>query len=123
MLERALQLGFWLALAAVTLLALMPQPPQVVPLDSDKAQHALAFAVLSLGLAFAYRRLSFPWMLLALAAYGGAIELAQLIPALHRDSDLMDWLTDLAAIAVVLPAAVLLRRRLPLPATNRNRSR
>lgn len=46
-----------------------------------------------------------------MAAFGGAIELAQLIPALNRSGDPLDWAADLAAIAVAVPLAALLLRR------------
>ena len=42
-------------------------------------------------------------LLVGLSLFGAAIEVVQAIPALHRDSDVSDWLADtIAAVAVVL---------------------
>lgn len=99
---RALAVLFWLALAVTLVMALLPRPP-VGPLGvNDKLQHMAAFAVLSLlaWLAFPRRRLSV--LFLTLAAIGGLIEILQMIPALHRDADVKDWIADCLAIAAVL---------------------
>ncbi len=37
-----------------------------------------------------------------LSLFGAFIELVQYIPALHRDSDPIDWIADTAAAALVL---------------------
>ena len=113
--EVAFKAAFWLAVALTLFFALVPQPPQVLPLTSDKVQHALAFAVLSVSCLLAYPGLARLPMFLALAGFGGAIELAQTIPALNRSGDLLDWLVDMAAVAVVLPVASLLYRRARAP--------
>lgn len=113
--EVTFKAAFWLAVALTLFFALVPQPPQVVPLPSDKAQHALAFAVLSVSCLLAYPGLARLPMFLALAGFGGAIELAQTIPALNRSGDLLDWLVDMAAVAVVLPVASFLYRRFGAP--------
>jgi hypothetical protein len=34
--------------------------------------------------------------------FGAVIEVVQAIPMLHRDSDVMDWIADTAAVLVVL---------------------
>ena len=99
---RALAVLFWLALAVTLVMALLPRPP-VGPLGvNDKLQHMAAFAVLSLlaWLAFPRQRLSV--LFLTLAAIGGLIEILQMIPALHRDADVKDWIADCLAIAAVL---------------------
>lgn len=113
--EVAFKAAFWLAVALTLFFALVPQPPQVLPLTSDKVQHALAFAVLSVSCLLAYPGLARLPMFLALAGFGGAIELAQTIPALNRSGDLLDWLVDMAAVAVVLPVASFLYRRFGAP--------
>lgn len=99
---RALAVLFWLALAVTLVMALLPRPP-VGPLGvNDKVQHMAAFAVLSLlaWLAFPRQRLSV--LFLTLAAIGGLIEILQMIPALHRDADVKDWIADCLAIGGVL---------------------
>lgn len=101
-LVRALAVLFWLALAVTLVMALLPRPPVAALGLNDKVQHMAAFAVLSLlaWLAFPRQRLSV--LFLTLAAIGGLIEILQMIPALHRDADLKDWIADCLAIAAVL---------------------
>jgi len=103
---------FWAASLFALVMALLPNPPQVVN-ASDKVQHMLAFAVLA-GLA----ALAWPRRLLAIAlglfAFGGLIELLQTIPSLHRDGQAADWIADVAAAtAVLLVAAAFGRRTAP----------
>lgn len=112
MIAATFKAGFWLAVALTLFFALAPQPPEALPLASDKAQHVLAFAVLSVSCLLAYPGLARLPMGLALAGFGGAIELAQTIPLLNRSGELVDWLVDLATILVVLPLADFLYRRL-----------
>ena len=51
------------------------------------------------------------WRLLAgLSLYGAVIEIVQLVPALNRDGDVIDWLADTAAVGVVLLLFRLARR-------------
>ena len=82
---------------------------------ADADRQRLAFVVLAGLSALAYPALRLRWKLLALAAFGAFIELMQAIPALHRDADVMDWLADIAALAVaaVMIAGVrhVMRRR------------
>ncbi|HVQ09731.1 MAG TPA: hypothetical protein VMS43_14980 [Allosphingosinicella sp.] len=98
---------FWAAALFALVMALLPHPPQVVN-TSDKVQHMLAFGVLA-GLA----ALAWPQRLLmigsGLAAFGGAIELLQMIPGLHRDAQVADWIADLAAATAVLLLAAALK--------------
>ncbi len=88
------KLLFWLACAGFTLLALVPTgylPPDIFNWW-DKAQHAVAFAVMgALGLA-AYPK--FPLrLLLWLPVFGGVIELTQAATG-WRDGQWGDWLAD-----------------------------
>lgn len=98
---------FWAASLFALVMALLPHPPQIVE-ASDKVQHMLAFAVLA-GLA----ALAWPRRLLAvgagLLAFGGLIELLQLIPGLHRNGDVADWAADGATVAAVLLLAAAIR--------------
>jgi hypothetical protein len=93
--------AFWAALLLTIVMALLPHPPQL-PATSDKVQHAAAFATLAALGALAYGSTSKLWLLGALSAFGALIEILQAIPALHRDCDPLDWLTDTAAAALVL---------------------
>jgi peptidoglycan/LPS O-acetylase OafA/YrhL len=115
MLRRLSRMAFWVATLAAFVLATLPQPPYTPTREfGDKVEHILAFAVLTalaqLGFGAERRR---AWVI-GLALFGGAIELVQAIPALHRDSDWLDWLADVAAVlvvAAVLAAVARFRRR------------
>jgi VanZ family protein len=50
-------------------------------------------------------------LLAGLSAFGALIELIQLIPALHRDAELMDWAADTAAAGAVLLIVAIVRAR------------
>ncbi|MDB5682561.1 MAG: hypothetical protein JWM38_1868 [Sphingomonas bacterium] len=102
-------LAMLLAAASLVTLyfALWPTPPSL--LQSDKSQHELAFAVLTLLASLAFPAARQVTLLLALGAFGALIELLQLFPALHRQSDVMDWVADMAAIAVTLLLVTIVR--------------
>ena len=113
-LHRGLLVCFWSAALGVAVLSLMPiayLPPQVFSLW-DKAQHALAFTALALLGLLAYPRQ--PWrMVLALLAFGGAIELAQAATG-WRYGEWSDWLADAVGLAAGWALAWHPRRLLPL---------
>lgn len=115
MIARLLKLAFWAALVFALVMALLPRPPQLPSQPSDKVQHILAFAVLT-GLALAaYAHVSWVRIGLGLAAFGGFIELAQMIPALGREGSWLDLAADCGAVAVVLALGVPLRRLVSRP--------
>lgn len=94
-------LGLGILLAVV--LALLPQPPHL-PIDSlgDKFEHSLAFVVLSLLAAGGFPDVRLTRIGERLSFLGAMIEVAQSIPVLHRDCDILDWATDTIAIIVTL---------------------
>jgi hypothetical protein len=100
------------AIVFAVVMALLPKPP-VLPIDrfGDKAQHMLAFATLAFLAAPAYPRASLLRIGERLSFLGALIEVAQAIPALHRDCDIRDWAADTLAIAAVLFAWAAFRRR------------
>jgi len=100
---------FWIALATVLVLSSMPNPPNMPP-NTDKIQHALAFLGLGLLGGLAYPRLPLFRLALALAAFGALIEFVQAIPALHRNTELLDWIADIGGIAVALALLATWRR-------------
>ncbi len=102
-----------LALIALTM-ALLPQPPHT-PIDrfGDKFAHMLAFGAMAGVAALAWRDIGWSRIVIALSAFGAAIEVLQAIPMLHRDSDWRDWLADTVATLVALGLARLLARWLP----------
>lgn len=103
--------AFWCAAVAIGILALLPATMPLPSTGWDKANHALAFTVLGwLGVTCwpsnALR------VLVALAAYGGAIEIAQMFTE-TRTAEWADWAVDLAGLAL---AAVVTRTWRPPPA-------
>jgi VanZ family protein len=93
-------------------MALLPKPPEIPGAPGDKVQHMAAFFTLGVLAAAGWRAARW-WPLFAgLAVFGGAIELLQLIPTLHRHGDAIDWLADMAAAAAALGLT-----RLVLPRT------
>ena len=98
----AAQILFWAAAAFAFVMAVLPHPPHIPGNPNDKLQHVTAFATLALLSSFGYPRAALLKLLLGLSLFGALIEFVQAIPSLHRDSDVMDWIADTAAIAVVL---------------------
>ena len=100
--RRLPRLLFWAAAIFAFVMAVLPHPPQIPGHPSDKIQHITAFATLGALGAWAFRRLATWKLILRLSIFGAVIEIIQAIPALHRDSDVLDWLADTIACAVVL---------------------
>ena len=92
-------------------MAVLPHPPRLPIEPNDKLQHVTAFATLALLGSFAYPRTALVKLLAGLSIFGAVIEFFQAIPELHRDSDMLDWIADTAAAAVVLLAVHWWRRR------------
>lgn len=109
---RTLIIGFfWTAVAVAFGFAIWPHAFNFPGNPSDKFQHIAAFAVITALATAAFPRIPPMRLLLWLSAYGALIELVQWIPALHRDSDVFDWVADTAASAVVLWIVWLWKRR------------
>lgn len=105
-------LAFWAALLFAVVMALLPKPPEM-PSDrfGDKINHILAFATLALLAALAYPRAR-RWLVVERLSFLGAmIEVAQSIPALHRDCDIRDWVADTLAVMVMTGVIALIARR------------
>jgi VanZ family protein len=101
--SKLLRIAFWSAAVFAFVMATLPQPPQVPGSPPDKVLHILAFACLAVLGSTAYPRLSALKLIAALSSFGAVIEGVQLIPRLHRDAEILDWVADTgAAIAVVL---------------------
>jgi len=109
--SRTARATFCAAAGFAFVMAVLPHPPEVPGEPSDKVQHIIAFATLAALGSFAYARIALLRLLAALSLFGALIEIVQEIPALHRDSDVLDWLADTAAVAVVLALVWLWRRR------------
>ena len=112
--ERAVRIVFVIAAGFSFVMAALPHPPQIPGQPSDKIMHMLAFATLGGLAAYGFHRQSVLRLFLGLTAFGIVIELVQAIPMLHRDSDIVDLIADMAAaLAALLIArwAMRLRRR------------
>ncbi|TWG89124.1 VanZ family protein [Cupriavidus gilardii J11] len=92
------RLSFWLCLAAVLTLALLPPATPMPTTGWDKSNHLLAFATL-----LVLGRQAYPtraWTLAAgLLAYGGLIEWLQSLTP-YRYADWSDLLADAVGMAV-----------------------
>lgn len=86
-------------IGAVTL-AVSPAPPHV-PVG-DKWQHMLAFLVLTILAVLGWPAAPLHCIGERLSFLGAMIEVAQSIPWLHRDCDMMDWAADTYVIVCVL---------------------
>jgi hypothetical protein len=95
--------AFWAVFVFTLIMALLPHPPSL-PLPSDKLLHAAAFVTLAVLGALAYPAFGAVRLFAALSAFGALLEVLQAIPALHRDSDPLDWLTDTLAAGGLLIA-------------------
>ena len=93
---------FWGAACFAFVMAVLPHPPQLPGEPNDKVEHIIAFATLALVGSFAYFAAPIGRLLLGLSLFGALIEVVQAIPSLHRDSDVIDWVADTAAVLVVL---------------------
>ena len=91
-------------------MAVLPHPPEIPGSPSDKVQHVLAFACLTLLGSLAYPGLGVLKLVLGLSAFGAFIELVQLVPSLHRDAQALDWFADTVAVIAVVVALYLWRR-------------
>jgi VanZ family protein len=108
---KAARATFWLAALFAFVMAVLPQPPELPGEPNDKIQHIIAFATLAALGSVAYPVASIVRLLAGLSLFGALIEFVQAIPALHRDSDVMDWIADTAAVLVVLTVLRGWRRR------------
>lgn len=105
------RLFFWAAAIFAFVMAILPHPPELPGEPNDKIQHMFAFATLGLLSAWGYSRTPLVRLLIGLSLYGAFIEVVQAIPALHRDSDVKDWIADTIACGLVLLLVGLWRRR------------
>jgi hypothetical protein len=98
--------GYWLVVAAVFVLSVAPLPAGTVE-TSDKVNHFAAFYALALGAAVLFPRRPLWLLALLVVGYGGFIEIVQGLGIVGRDRDLLDWLTDIAAVGcAALPIAL-----------------
>jgi VanZ family protein len=101
----ALILICWLVAFAALVSATLPQGEAPHLGGSDKLDHMVAFFTLAFLARLAYPRRAPVHLFLAIVAFGGAIELVQMIPAVQRDAEWRDWFADIAATLVGLALA------------------
>ena len=106
---RFYRFAFWLAALFAFVMATLPYPVEFP--TSDKVQHMAAFFVITLLGCAGYRGLPRVKLMLAMFAFGAMIELVQLVPELHRDSEWSDWLADIVAVLAALAVAHLAERQ------------
>jgi VanZ family protein len=99
LLSRVARFTFWPALAFALVMAVLPKPPHL-PIDrfGDKFAHMLAFFTLTVLAGTGWPKSPMLRAALGLSVIGAGIEVIQMIPFLHRDSDWRDWVADSAAI-------------------------
>jgi len=102
---------FWAVAIFAFVMAVLPHPPRLPGEPSDKIQHVVAFATLTLLGSFAYTATGPRKLLARLSLFGAVIEIVQMIPALHRDADVMDWAADTIAVLAVLALLRFIRGR------------
>ena len=107
------RLGFWLTLAAITVLSLLPLQFAVKSGVSDKIEHLVAYAALCAFGHIGHPRRPAPFALvLAVIAYGIAIEIAQsFIPG--RMMSGWDIVANTAGAIIGLGLSWLLLKRFP----------
>ncbi len=104
--------AFWITLLGVFIAAEIPEkdhPPDLF--GWDKANHFAAFYLLSVLGAGAFPRRPLIAIGAWLSGFGALIELVQALPFIHRDADVVDWITDTAAILAALCPVLLARWR------------
>jgi hypothetical protein len=96
------RIAFFAALAFTFYSAVIPPREALQLVPWDKAEHFIAFYVLT-GLAVvAYPKRNLLVLAASLSAFGALIEIVQGLPMVHRDRDFWDWVADTVAIASVL---------------------
>jgi hypothetical protein len=96
------RIAFFAALAFTFYSAVIPPREALQLVPWDKAEHFIAFYVLT-GLAVvAYPKRNLFVLAAMLSAFGALIEIVQGLPMVHRDRDFWDWVADTIAIASVL---------------------
>ncbi len=92
-------LGLLIA-AGITVFSLIPAQNLPSIGVSDKLEHALAYLLLGFWFASVIARWDYLYLMLALLALGGAIEIAQGLMGLGRQADWHDLLADACGIFV-----------------------
>jgi VanZ family protein len=103
--RRLLILACWLAVIIAYVAAILPQQDAPHLGGSDKTDHMAAFFTVAVLARLAYPQWSGWRLFLPIAAFGGFIEISQMVPFIHRDAEWGDWFADMAAAAIGLLVA------------------
>ncbi len=104
---RSAQLAFWGALVFTFVEATIPPKHAISLFPWDKAEHFVAFYVLTGLAAAAFPKRSLFTIACTLSAFGGLIELVQALPIVNRDCDVWDWVADTLAVAAAIAPMML----------------
>ncbi len=96
------RVAFFAALAFTFYSAVIPPRDALQLVPWDKAEHFIAFYVLTALAVVAFPRRNLFVLAALLSAFGALIEFVQGLPMVHRDRDFWDWVADTTAIASVL---------------------
>jgi VanZ family protein len=100
-----LRTAFWSASIFAFVMAVVPDTPDLPGVQGDKFNHMLAFFTITILGYYSYPKLSRSRFMLAIFAFGAVIEPVQLVPVLHRDSELSDWGADVIAAVFAFACA------------------
>jgi hypothetical protein len=104
---RLAQAAFFSALVFTFVCAVLPPGHAIQLVPWDKAEHFIAFYVLTGLAASAFPRRSLLSIAASLSAFGALIEIVQGMPIVHRDMDFWDWAADTLAIGAALAPMLL----------------
>ncbi len=93
---------FWLLLAIILAISIMPAAEAPTVFANDKLNHGLAFFTLSLMARLIWPHRHAMLLFVLLMAFGGGIELLQWAMGFGRDADWMDFAADVVAIVLGL---------------------
>lgn len=96
---------YFLLVAVLLVIALVPQPLAPAGTPNDKVNHILAFFTLAFLGRLLWRDTRAVVLIGWLALFGGAIEVLQATMGLGRDGDWLDFAADMAAVFAGLAAA------------------
>jgi hypothetical protein len=108
---RVTQLAFWAALVFTFVSAVIPSAHAIHLVHWDKANHFIAFYVLTALACAAFPQRQIIWIAITLSAFGALIEVVQGLKIVSRDRDFWDWVADTIAIGAVLVPMLLVAWR------------
>jgi VanZ family protein len=103
---RAWFLAGLLIATAITVTSLLPARDLPALGISDKIEHAVAYLLLAFWFASVMARRDYVYLVLALLAFGGGIEIAQGLMGLGREADLLDLAADGVGVLAGVALAV-----------------